>query len=176
MRSLRNYLLSTTTVVVLAANTPAHVTNPAVTTDYENVLVISVDGMHAVNLANWIQNHPNSNFAKLAGTGLIFSNAFTTAPSDSYPGMIARFTGATPKTAGLFYDDNYDRTAYPSAASYTTQGSAASYTTQGTADPGCTGTPGAELTNFEELDKTYDYTTALVPDITGGGTLGQVET
>ena len=138
-----------------------------VTSDYEHVLLISVDGMHAVDLANWVENHPNSNFAKLAGSGAVYPNAFTTAPSDSYPGMIAQVTGASPKTAGLFYDDSYDRSEYPSAASYTNQGMA---------DPGCTGTPGTELTNFEALDKSYDFSTALVADVTGGGMLGQVYT
>ena len=81
--------------------------------------------------------------------------------------MLAQVTGATPKTAGLFYDDSYDRTEYPSKAFYTSQG---------LADPGCTGYPGTEVTNFEELDKSYNYTTALVADFTGGGTLGQVYT
>ncbi len=48
------------------------------------------------------------------------------------------------------------------------------YTSQGQPDPGCTGTPGTEVTNFEELDKSYNFATALVTDVTGGGTLGQV--
>jgi len=43
-------------------------------------------------------------------------------------------------------------------------------------DSGCTGTAGTEVTNFEELDKTYNFSTGLVADITGGGTLGQVLT
>jgi hypothetical protein len=139
----------------------------SVTPDYEHVLLISVDGMHAIDLANWVQYHPTSNFAKLANSGVIYPNAFTTAPSDSYPGMIAQVTGASPKTAGLFYDDSYDRTEYPSEASYTSQS---------LPDPGCTGGPGTEVTNFEELDVGYNFTTALVTDITGGGTLGQVYT
>jgi hypothetical protein len=140
---------------------------PAVSSGYDHVLLISVDGMHAVDLANWIQNNPNSNFAKLAKSGIIYPNAFTTAPSDSYPGMIAQVTGASPKTAGLFYDDSYDRNEYPSKAFYTSQG---------LPDAGCTGTRGTEVTNFEELDYSYNFTTALVADITGGGTLGQVLT
>jgi hypothetical protein len=171
MKQLRNYLLSTTTAILMAslpvAAEEAHTTNSAVSPDYEHVLLISVDGMHAVDLANWIQNNPNSNFAKLASTGIIYPNAFTTAPSDSYPGMIAQVTGGTSKSTGLFYDNSYDRTAYPSKAFYTSQGMA---------DPGCTGTPGAELTNFEELDKSYNFTTTLVTDVTGGGALGQVYT
>ena len=131
------------------------------------MLLISVDGMHAIDLANWIQNHPTSNFAKLAKHGIIYPNAFTTAPSDSYPGMLAQVTGASPKTAGLFYDDSYDRTEYPSVNFYISQG---------LPDPGCTGNPGTEVTNFEELDKSYNFATGLVADITGGGTLGQVYT
>ncbi len=165
----RIHLLSTTTAVALAALTThqAAATQPIVSAGYEHVLLISVDGMHAIDLANWVQNHPTSNFAKLARTGIIYPNAFTTAPSDSYPGTIAQFTGASPKTAGLFYDDSYDRTEYPSEAFYTSQNMP---------DPGCTGGPGTEVTNFEELDVGYNFTTALVTDITGGGTLGQVYT
>jgi hypothetical protein len=140
---------------------------PAVGSDYEHVLLISVDGMHAVDLANWIQAHPDSNFAKLANTGIIYPNAFTTAPSDSYPGMIAQVTGASPKTAGLFYDDSYDRTVFRSKAFFTSKGMT---------DPGCVGGAGAELTNFEELDRSFNFSTGLVADIAGGGTLGQVLT
>ncbi len=173
MRPRQHRLLSTTAALALtvlcgtAQPASAGSTVPAVSAGYEHVLLLSVDGIHAVDLAKWIQNNPNSNFAKLAASGIIYPNAFTTAPSDSYPGMIAQMTGASPKTAGLFYDDSYDRTVYPSKASYTSQGMA---------DPGCTGTPGAELTNFEELDYSYDFSTGLVKDVTGGGTLGQVDT
>ena len=170
MRLFRDRMLTTAAMAVAISATggrAAVANQPLVSPDYKHVLLISVDGMHAIDLANWIQVHPASNFAKLAGSGAIYPNNFTTAPSDSYPGMIAQATGATPKTAGLFYDDSYDRTVYPSKASYTSQG---------LADPGCTGSPGAEVTNFEDLDYSYNFTTGLVADITGGGTLGQVET
>jgi hypothetical protein len=140
---------------------------PAVEPHYKHVLLISVDGMHAVDLKNWIASHPNGNFAKLAAHGVQYPGAYTTGPSDSYPGMLAQVTGGTPKTAGLFYDDSYDRTEYPSKAFYTSQG---------LTDPGCTGQAGTEVTNFEELDRSYNFSTALVADYTGGGTLGQVYT
>jgi hypothetical protein len=140
---------------------------PAVTSTYQHVLLVSVDGMHAIDLANYIQNNPTSNFAKLASSGIVYPNTFTTAPSDSYPGMLAQVTGASPKTAGLFYDDSYDRKEYPSV-NY--------YLSQNLPDPGCVGNPGTEVTNFEELDKGYNFATQLVSDITGGGTLGQVYT
>ncbi|HYZ21662.1 MAG TPA: alkaline phosphatase family protein [Rhodopila sp.] len=146
---------------------PAAAREPAIARHYDHVLLVSIDGMHAVDLTNWVEHHPDSNLARLSQTGLTYPNAFTTAPSDSYPGITAQVTGASPRTAGLFYDDSYDRTAYPSKAFYTSRG---------LPDPGCTGTPGAELTNHEALDKTYDFSSGVVADITGGGTLGQVYT
>ncbi len=169
MRSLRALLLSTALGAVGLLSTAGQIAEaaPAVGSTYKHVLVISVDGLHAIDLANWIQSHPASNFAKLAHHGIVYPNAFTTAPSDSFPGMLAQFTGATPKTGGLFYDDSYDRQEFPSVNSYVSQGRP---------DPGCTGTPGTEATNFEELDRGYNFATALVSDLTGGGTLGQVYT
>ena len=172
MRSLRLSLLSTAagvTALLASGALPAGAAQPtaAVGSDYQHVLVISVDGLHSVDLTNWIEHHPTSNIAALARHGIIYPNAFTTAPSDSFPGMLAQFTGATPKTGGLFYDDSYDREEYPSKASFTSQGKA---------DPGCTGPAGTEVTNFEELDKTYDFATGLVADYTAGGTLGEVFT
>lgn len=167
MPSLRTGLLCTAAAMFMAAGHAAAAATPAISTTYQHVLLISVDGMHAVDLANWIQAHPDSNFAKLANSGIIYPNTFTTAPSDSYPGMLAQVTGSTPKTAGLFYDDSYDRKEYPSV-NY--------YLSQGLTDPGCTGNSGTEVTNFEELDKGYNFSTQLVSDYTGGGTLGQVYT
>ncbi len=173
MRQLHTMLVATASAASLIAGAgqagarPVKTTRPAITSTYQHVLLISVDGMHAVDLANYIQNHPTSNFAKLASQGIVYPNTYTTAPSDSYPGMLAQVTGGTPKTAGLFYDDSYDRKEYPSV-NY--------YVSQGLPDPGCAGTPGTEVTNFEELDKGYNFSTQLVSDYTGGGTLGQVYT
>jgi hypothetical protein len=135
--------------------------------DYKHVLLISVDGMHSIDLTRWIESHPGGHFAQLADHGVVYPNALTTAPSDSFPGMLAQVTGGTPKSGGLFYDDSYDRTEFPSKAFYTSKG---------LPDPGCVGAPGTELTNFEALDKSYNFSTQLVTDITGGGTIGQVFT
>ena len=140
---------------------------PAIGPFYDHVLLLSVDGMHEIDLQNWITAHPASNFAKLAQHGVDYTNAYTTAPSDSYPGTLAQVTGGTPKSAGLFYDDSYDRLEYPSKAFYTSQGKP---------DLGCTGPAGTEVTNFEALDKTYNFSTGLVTDYTAGGTLGKVLT
>jgi len=173
MRGFRNFFLST--AAIAAATLACGVTVTRADDDnghsqrhgYKHVLLISVDGMHSIDLKRWIESRPGGNFAKLADNGVVYPNAYTTAPSDSYPGMLAQVTGATPKGGGLFYDDSYDRTEYPAKAFYTSQG---------LPDPGCVGNPGTELTNFEALDKSYNYSTALVADFTGGGTVGQVYT
>jgi hypothetical protein len=76
---------------------------------YDHVLLISIDGMHAVDLSTYIANHPTSTLATLSASGLTYSNAMTTAPSDSFPGPLAQVTGGTSKSTGVFYDDSYDR-------------------------------------------------------------------
>jgi hypothetical protein len=173
MCGFRDYLLSTAAVAgailacgvtVVRADDGRH---SQVGHGYKHVLLISVDGMHSIDLKRWTESHPGGNFAKLVDNGVVYSNAYTTAPSDSYPGMLAQVTGGTPKTGGLFYDDSYDRTEFPAKAFYTSRG---------LPDPGCVGNPGTELTNLEALDKSYNYSTALVADFTGGGTVGQVYT
>ena len=90
MNLFRKTLLASAACAALAAAAQADAATPATSSGYKHVLLISVDGMHAVDLANWIQAHPTGNFAALAGTGIVYPNAFTTAPSDSYPGMLAQ--------------------------------------------------------------------------------------
>lgn len=82
-----------------------------------HVLLISVDGMHAVDYLNCSQGIAgfNSgapycpNLASLGSTGINFVNASTSKPSDSFPGLISIITGATPRTMGIYYDVSYDR-------------------------------------------------------------------
>jgi hypothetical protein len=74
-----------------------------------HVLLISVDGLHASDLATWVQQHPNSTLAQLSQAGTTYDKASTSKPSDSFPGLLAEVTGGTPKTTGVFYDDSYDR-------------------------------------------------------------------
>jgi hypothetical protein len=169
MFGFRNYLLSTAAIAgaMLACGVAFAQADSDSRHGYKHVLLISVDGMHAVDLKRWTESHPGGNLASLVDNGVVYPNAYTTAPSDSYPGMLAQVTGGTPKSGGLFYDDSYDRTEYPAKAFYTSQG---------LADPGCVGNAGTEVTNFEALDKSYNYSTALVADFTGGGTVGQVYT
>ncbi|GAB5589529.1 hypothetical protein Unana1_04429 [Umbelopsis nana] len=79
----------------------------------ENVLIISIDGMHQQDLTNWVHTHPNGPLAGLVHTAIQYTNVSAPAPADSFPTTIAQFTGATPKTSGVWYDVSYDRTFYP---------------------------------------------------------------
>ncbi len=116
---------------------------------YTHVLLISVDGLHAVNLTRWIADpaHASVALATLAPHATIYSHAYTTAPSDSFPGMIAQVTGGTPLSAGVFYDDSYDRTLFAPGSD-------------------CQGPPGAEVQFAENIDKNKNALDA-------GGTVGQ---
>jgi len=71
---------------------------------YERVLLISVDGLHALDVARYVDSHPNSTLAQLARHGITYSNARTPANSDSFPGLLALVTGGSPVTSDLFYD------------------------------------------------------------------------
>ncbi len=77
-----------------------------------HVLLISVDGLHALDVANFVASHPGSALAELSHHGLTYSNARTPANSDSFPGLLALITGGSPITHGLFYDVSYDRTIF----------------------------------------------------------------
>ncbi len=79
----------------------------------QHVLLISVDGLHAVDLNNFVAAHPSSTLAQLAHGGVTFVNAYTSRPSDSFPGILALTTGGTPNSTGIWYDDSYDRTLTP---------------------------------------------------------------
>jgi hypothetical protein len=82
-----------------------------------HVLLISVDGFHAVDFLNCskgiagVNNGapycPNLN--ALSTTGINYVAASTSKPSDSFPGLMTIVTGATPRTMGIYYDVAYDR-------------------------------------------------------------------
>jgi hypothetical protein len=93
-------LLSTTILAFSAENTGLKV---------EHVLLISVDGLHALDIANYVKGHPTSALAQLAGHGITYTDANTPQNSDSFPGLLALVTGGSPVTTGLFYDVSYDR-------------------------------------------------------------------
>jgi Type I phosphodiesterase / nucleotide pyrophosphatase len=81
------------------------------------VLLISVDGMHAVdftNCANGISTANNGDpycpaIAALGKTGVNYVAASTSEPSDSFPGLTAIITGGSPALTGVYYDVAYSR-------------------------------------------------------------------
>ena len=79
---------------------------------FKHTLLISIDGLHALDVANYVAKNPNSALAKLSSHGVTYSNARTPALSDSFPGLLALVTGGSPISHGLFYDVSYNRNIY----------------------------------------------------------------
>ena len=90
----------------------------------KHVLLISIDGMHALDFINCSKGISGVNngapycprLAKLAGTGVNYLDTSTSKPSDSFPGLMALMTGGSPRSVGAFYDVAYDRSLDPPAA------------------------------------------------------------
>jgi hypothetical protein len=107
-------LLSLASVSVLAADRPK---NDDSDTKFRHVLLISVDGMHAVDFANCAHGISTVNngapfcpaLAALAKTGINYTAASTSKPSDSFPGLTAIVTGGSPALTGVYYDVAYSR-------------------------------------------------------------------
>jgi hypothetical protein len=84
----------------------------------KHVLILSIDGMHAVdfyNCSHGVFGVNNGtpycpNLAALSQTGINYVNTTSSKPSDSYPGIAAIVSGGTPKSTGLYYDVAFDRT------------------------------------------------------------------
>ena len=76
---------------------------------YKYVAVFSIDGFHGSDVGKYVTKRPESNIAKLLATGYEYTNAYTSKPSDSFPGTVNQLTGASPRTTGVWYDDTYDR-------------------------------------------------------------------
>jgi hypothetical protein len=129
-----------------------------------HVLLISVDGMHALDFANCSAGISGVNggqsycphLAQLAQTGVTYPLAMTSRPSDSFPGLAAQLTGGTSRSHGFFYDVNYDRSLSPGVQTNP-------YGIVGGANL-CPGTVGTQIGLDEESD--IDYT-----KLDGGGGL-----
>ena len=77
------------------------------------MLLISIDGMHALDHENCIAEGTCPHLAELGETGVTYTRTSTSRPSDSFPGLMALVTGGTPRTVGAFYDVAYDRVLAP---------------------------------------------------------------
>src|SRR4029079_9937390 len=81
----------------------------------DHVLLLSIDGLHRFDLDRFIATHSDSALARLSAHGRIYTNAFATKPSDSFPGLLAMVTGGTPLSTGVFYDDSSDPSLAPAS-------------------------------------------------------------
>ena len=108
----------------------------------QHVLLISIDGMHALDFLNCSANGTCPNLAALGNHGVNYLNTSTSKPSDSFPGLMALMTGGSPRTMGVNYDVAYDRALNPPMAD----------TGNGLLGSGaCTpGTPSGTSTEFDE--------------------------
>jgi Type I phosphodiesterase / nucleotide pyrophosphatase len=122
----------------------------------KHVLLISVDGLHTLDLSNYVATHPDSSLADLSRHGVMYTNNATSSPSDSFPGLASLVTGGSPVTTGLWYDDTYNRALSPPAQ------------TDGLGNPGgsCPGKIGTNVAWDEAVD--VDLTR-----LDGGGGLNQ---
>src|ERR1700693_5286144 len=135
----------------------------------KRVLLISVDGMHAVDFTNCANSISTANngepycpaIAALNRNGVNYVAASTSKPSDSFPGLISIVTGGSPALTGIYYDVAYARNL-DAPAKTTGNGVAAGPCTPGAAPTGTTteyeegididqskvngGAPGAALT------------------------------
>jgi len=123
----------------------------------KHIMLISIDGMHAVDFQNCVHGVAGvndgrpycPNLAKLNRNGVSYVNASTSKTSDSFPGLMTIVTGATPRTMGIYYDVAYDRSLDgPAVATWYGNG-------PGTCTPG--GKPTGFTTEYEEAID-IDYT------------------
>ncbi|HEV2269404.1 MAG TPA: alkaline phosphatase family protein [Steroidobacteraceae bacterium] len=113
-----------------------------------HVLLISIDGMHAVDFENCAAAGTCPNLAALGQTGVTYTSASTSKPSDSFPGLMSIVTGASPKLMGIYYDVAYDRVLAPPTVD----------TGNGLLHGNCTtGMPNGTRTEYEEGDE-FDQT------------------
>jgi len=75
----------------------------------KHVLLISIDGMHAVDYETCVASKNCPHLAALGKTGVHYTRTTTSRPSDSFPGLMAIVSGGSPRTVGAFYDVAYDR-------------------------------------------------------------------
>jgi len=109
-----------------------------------HVMVISIDGMHSLDLALWVKNNPASALGNLYAQGMKYTNASTTKPSDSIPSTVGIFTGGSPAVGGMYYDDAYNRAWFPPGSN-------------------CTGAPGTVIDLKQGINLALDGSTGVNP-------------
>ena len=160
------------TLALLSLAAACSVGTAAAQRPIQRVLLISVDGMHAVDFANCANGISTVNngapycpaMAALGQTGVNYVAASTSKPSDSFPGLTAIVTGGSPALTGIYYDVAYSRN-FSAPAKTTGNGVAA-----GPCKP--FGAPTGTTTEYEEgidIDQTKVNGGAPGAALTDGG-------
>ncbi len=140
MQKIQHAIAIASTLALLAV-TPANSQDSNERNGVRHVLLISIDGMHAVDYENCVKGGYCPNLAALGKTGVNYTRTSTSRPSDSFPGLMALVTGGTPRTVGAYYDVAYDRVLAPPRNT----------TGNGVAGGACTpNMPNGTRTEFEE--------------------------
>src|SRR5260370_41705723 len=84
------------------------------------VILISIDGMHALDLATWVAAHPRSALGELSARGVTYTNAHVPW-ADPAAGLVALATGGTPLTTVILSSDAYDRVLSPAGSNCQTK-------------------------------------------------------
>lgn len=132
-------LLCGASTSLLLLNQPAQAAPKAKT--FKHVLLLSVDGLRSADLQDPALQPYLTNINKLRAMGVTYPNAFTTSPSDSFPGTLSWLTGAGPATVGVYYDDTYARDLTAPIVPFNGDPSGSASTP-----------PGTEATYFEAMD------------------------
>src|ERR1700689_64617 len=105
------------------ASLTCHAASEVGTKNIKHVLLLSIDGMHAVdfyNCSHGIAAVLNGNaycpkIQALSDPALNYVSAISSKPSDSFPGLAALVSGGSPRSTGLYYDVAHDRSLGPPA-------------------------------------------------------------
>ena len=81
-----------------------------------HVLLLSIDGMHALDLARLTKERSDSALARLSAHGITYTNAHTSFPSNSWPGLLSMVAGGSPNSTGVIFENSYDRSLSPPAS------------------------------------------------------------
>ena len=154
-------LIMTAATISNATPPPAYAEGEGEGDGIRHVLLVSIDGMHAVDYLNCSRGISTvnggkpycPNLAELGETAVNYLDTSTSRPSDSFPGLTAIISGASPRTAGAYYDVAYDRVLAPPTI-LTGNGVAG-----GTCIPGM---PNGTRTEYEEgIDKNQQYVNGI---------------
>jgi hypothetical protein len=152
-RRLSSYILAACLLAIPLAAWAANHDDDRDDHHIRRVLLISVDGLHALDLTNYVAAHPQSTLAQLSRHAKTYTNASTSQPSDSFPGLASLVTGGSPITTGFWYDVSWNRKlSFPAQPDVV----------MGMASGPCPSTGGAVV----ELDEGVDFD---LTQLNGGG-------